>query len=156
MNYLKIDTCDTVNGEGIGVAMWVAGCSHACSGCFNPESWNYKAGKPFTYAEEALIRKALEESYISRFSITGGDPLSDKNWLSVAYLLQKVKLLFPHISVWLWTGYTLEELQETKKGSVLKYVDTLIDGKYNADLADSSLLWRGSSNQRILKRGIHF
>lgn len=149
MNYLKIDNCDTVNGEGVGVAIWLAGCSHACEGCFNPESWNYKAGQPFTNQTISDVREALSHSYISRLTVTGGDPLADKNWKDVRLFLQHVKKELAHISIWVYTGYKLEELLDTDKALVLECVDVLIDGKYESSLPKA--LWRGSDNQRVIK-----
>ena len=155
MNYLDIIE-STVDGEGIRVVLWIGGCSHVCLGCHNKASWDYKAGSLFTQDVEQKLYKMLNKSYIQGVTLSGGDPLADKNWKEVLTLLQRIKLHFPTKDVWLYTGYTLEEICCTEKKEVLECVDVLVDGRFELELKDSSLLWRGSNNQRILKRGFDF
>lgn len=151
MNYLSIEVVDSVNGEGLRTSLFVAGCSHACSGCFNKESWDYKAGVKFDSEAKATLYEALNQPYISGLSILGGDPLADKNFLDVCLLCASVKTLYPDKTIWLWTGYTLEEILDRGKETILKYLDVLVDGKFEEHLKDTTTRsWVGSSNQRVI------
>lgn len=156
MNYNAIVKDDLINGEGARVSLFVSGCSHGCKGCFNEETWDYRFGHEFNdkVLDELLI--ALDKSYISGLSLLGGDPLMKKNIDEVIKICSKVKSKFPDKNIWCWTGYTLEEVQSNHASTILEYIDVLIDGKFVEELKDLNLPFRGSSNQRILKKGEHF
>lgn len=145
MNYLNINECDTVNGAGIRVSLTVSGCSHNCAGCFMPDSHNYKAGKEYTPEVEDYILSLLAHKHVSGISILGGDPLAPKNRETVQKLCKRVKEELPDKTIWVWTGYVAEEVMEC-----LEHIDVLVDGKFVQELADPKLLWKGSSNQRVL------
>lgn len=149
---------DTTNGEGICVSLWVQGCPHHCKGCHNPESWDFNGGE---YKNNDIL---LEEIYdaisangIQRnFSILGGEPLAPQNINDTYYILWEVKQRYPSIKTFVWTGYTLEQLQEMYKDTLLENVDVLIDGPFIKAERDITLKFRGSKNQRILYKGVDY
>ena len=149
---------DTVNGEGICVSLWVQGCPHHCKGCHNPEQWDFNGGE---YKNNDIL---LEEIYdaisangIQRnFSILGGEPLAPQNINDTYYILWKVKQRYPSIKTFVWTGYTLEQLKNIYKDTLLENVDVLIDGPFIKAERDITLKFRGSKNQRILYKGVDY
>ena len=162
MNYIKISKYDTANGIGIGVVLWVSGCNRHCFGCHNPQTWNFIAGQPFTENTMQELLKALDKSYISRLTFSGGHPLEPQNLETVYKIVKMVKEKFPNKTIWLYTGYTWEEIFDKEEKyenlevngvsplDVVKYCDVLVDGRYEDDKRDISLAWRGSSNQRCI------
>ena len=152
MRIAGINKNDVVNGEGICVALFTQGCPFHCKGCFNPETWDYDGGKEvFIYDLISEIETAIAANDVPRnFSILGGEPLIERNLEELKILLSTVKKDFPHITIFLWTGFTIEELTSAQK-EVTQYIDVLIDGQYNEKLRDVSLHLRGSSNQRIFR-----
>lgn len=152
MNYMKIIPETITDGEGLRTSIYVAGCTNRCKGCFNPESWPYDAGKPLTDdVINNIIEKVNKNPLLEGVSILGGDPFAPKNRKGLLELLEKLSA--GGISnVWVWTGYTIEELRTDAIASgALQYISTLIDGPYVEALRDPTLSYRGSSNQRILK-----
>lgn len=153
MNYLKIDKNDYVNGKGLCVSLFVSGCPHHCKGCFNPESWDYAAGKEFTEDTLQELLNAIEDHDIKRnFSVLGGEPLAPSNRRKIAYIITKVKERYPDIVIFLWTGYTFEFLQAQNDyliNHILKNIDVLIDGPFVEEEKDLNLDLRGSRNQQI-------
>lgn len=162
MNYVSIDKCDTSNGTGIGVVLWVSGCNCRCHGCHNPQTWNFNAGQPFTENTVQKLLVALDKPYISRLTLSGGHPLEPQNLETVYKIVKAVKESFPNKSIWLYTGYTWKEILDkeekyedfeingTSPLDIVKYCNVLVDGKYEEDKRDISLAWRGSSNQRCI------
>lgn len=151
MRYIKIKDNDIANGEGISMSLWTQGCPHHCKGCFNKETWDFKGGKKFTSKEKDYILNNINKNEIDRnLSILGGEPLCDENIEGVIKLCKEFKELYPNKLIYVWTGYNIENFNETQK-SLLKYIDVLIDGKFEEDLKDITLKLRGSSNQRIIK-----
>lgn len=162
MNYIKISKYDTANGIGIGVVLWVSGCNCHCHGCHNPQTWDFNAGQPFTEDTMQEILEALNKPYISRLTFSGGHPLEPQNLETVYKIVKMVKEKFPNKSIWLYTGYTWEEILDKDKKyedhevngasslDVIKYCDVLVDGRYENDKRDISLAWRGSLNQRVI------
>lgn len=146
MNYLKISNFDTANGLGIGVVLWVSGCSHHCPQCHNPQTWDYNVGKEFTEETFSYLLESLDRPYINRLTFSGGDPLSLKNRKIVKCIAKRVKEKFPNLKVWCYTGYTFEELPK----DLLEYFDILVDGKFEINKKDVTLNFRGSSNQRLI------
>lgn len=152
MKILNITSPDVNNGIGFRVTLWVAGCSHHCRGCHNPESWDYNQGKSLREVRKDLFDK-LDKSYIQGLTLSGGDPLaqSRKSLLELYFLLRRIKKKFPNKDIWIYSGYTHEEiLQDKFKKLVLSQCDVLVDGLYRYALRDTSLPFRGSSNQRII------
>ena len=149
---------DTTNGEDICVSLWVQGCPHRCKGCHNPESWDFNGGE---YKNNDIL---LEEIYdaisangIQRnFSILGGEPLAPQNINDTYYILWEVKQRYPSIKTFVWTGYTLQQLQDLYEDTLLDNVDVLIDGPFIKAERDITLKFRGSKNQRILYRGVDY
>lgn len=157
MNYAEIKKCDVANGPGIRVSLFVSGCTHHCKECFNPETWDFNYGQPFTEDTEAEILKYMEPDYIKGLTILGGEPLEHCNQQGLLPLLRKVKELYPAKSIWCFTGYDFEkdvtglmedEWKETRE--LLSYIDVMVDGEFMADKKDLGLAFKGSSNQRTI------
>lgn len=140
------------NGEGLRTAVFFSGCDHHCKGCFNHELWSYYYGKPLDIEE---ILSTIDD-HTAGLSLLGGDPLCGRNAESALELCMKFKERFPDKTIWLWTGYTLEEIQNSDNKNILRYIDVLIDGPFIEEEYEYELQWRGSRNQRILKKGIDF
>lgn len=147
MNYIGLSKYDTANGNGIRVSLFVSGCTLHCKGCFNPESWDFNSGKLFTDETLKEILEELSKDYISGFSVLGGDPLESESFNDVYNIVKTVKETYPKKSIWLWSGRTYEKVKDNR---ILDYVDVMIDGAFIEKLKDTSLRYRGSSNQRIL------
>lgn len=157
MKYSGLIKNDIVNGQGVCVSLFVQGCPHKCPGCFNPETWNPEEGIEIPVDLKGQIIKAISANGIIRnFSILGGEPLAPYNLEFVNNILTAVKAAYPQILIYLWTGYTLEELAERKQSEDVLYellnkVDILIDGPFIEEQKDLTLPLRGSKNQRIIK-----
>ncbi|MTC61341.1 anaerobic ribonucleotide reductase-activating protein [Providencia rustigianii] len=152
MNYHQYYPVDVVNGPGTRCTLFVAGCVHQCRGCYNQSTWRVDSGVPFTQEMEDKIIQDLQDTRIRRqgLSLSGGDPLHPANLPAVLKLVKRVKAVCPDKDIWLWTGYTFNELS-LEQQKVVSLINTLIDGKFEQDLYDPALLWRGSSNQVIHK-----
>lgn len=147
MRYLTARKRDIANGPGTRVSIWVTGCNRHCPNCFNPEAWDFNAGKELT---EESISKLIEFSKapnIEGFSILGGEPLDQGP--DMLHFLNRLRYESDNKSIWLWSGYVYEELS-TEQLEILEYVDVLIDGAFVNSLKDPTLRFRGSSNQRII------
>ena len=158
-NYASILRADIANGEGFRVSLFVTGCTRGCPGCFNPEAQDPKFGKPFDEDAKKKIFAELEHEWCKGLSLLGGEPLSklSDNRKVVIELAKEVKEKFPQKDIWCWSGYTLEEIQnDDSMKDILKYVDVLVDGPFIEEQKDLSIPFRGSQNQRILKRGTDF
>lgn len=160
MKYLDIMDCSVVDGEGIRVVLFVSGCSHHCPDCHNPESWDPNNGKEFTDKTIATVLKLLDRPYIDGLTISGGDPLFIDNCRDVLKLCKAVKGVLPDKTIWLYTGYTYEDIYYTQIDnyyhintvcSILNYVDVLVDGEFVQEERDITLPFRGSRNQRIIR-----
>ena len=150
MRYSQIKNNDIANGKGIMMSLWTQGCPHRCKGCFNPETWNYNGGMEFTQEVEQYILDNINAHNISRnLSILGGEPLCPENVDGVLALCKKFKERYPEKMIYIWTGYVVEDFNDTQK-ELLNYIDILVDGKFEKDLKNLSLKLRGSSNQRII------
>lgn len=147
MNYHKIEKTSVANGIGIRVVLWVSGCSLHCRGCHNPETWNLNSGKPFDEDAKKELFEALNKSYIQGITFSGGHPLEKENISEVYCLCKEIKEKFPTKDIWLYTGYTFEDISSYL---IMKYIDVVVDGKYIDELKDITLKWRGSSNQRVI------
>ena len=150
MRYLKITSPDINNGLGFRVTLWVAGCSHHCKFCHNPETWDYNQGA--TSLKDELFEK-LNKPYIKGLTLSGGDPLaqSDKCLNELYQLLVEYKKTFPGKDIWIYSGYTYEEaVKHPLRVKILSLCDVMVDGPYIHAKRDLSLPFRGSSNQRII------
>lgn len=160
MKYAAIKYNDIVDGEGICVSLWTQGCPFHCEGCHNPETWDENGGIEVPTDIKGRIVKAISANSIERnFSVLGGEPLASWNLQFVDEIISAVRVAYPHIKIFLWTGYTLEALKEKNNNhisSILDKIDVLIDGPFILSQRDITLLLRGSSNQRVLKKGIDF
>lgn len=150
MNYHKYYPIDVVNGPGTRATLFVSGCEHACRGCYNQSTWKLDSGHQFDDAMTQRIIDDLNDTRIKRRGLTlsGGDPLHPQNVDAILALVTRVRDACPGKDIWCWTGYTLETLSDAQL-RVVELIDVLIDGKFEQDLADPSLVWRGSSNQRV-------
>ena len=154
-NLAGLKTNDCIDGEGITVSLWTQGCPHRCPGCHNPETWDYEGGYvDETNAIRGQVIKAISENGILRnFSVLGGEPLCDHNKEEVLSIITAVKVAYPTIKIFLWTGYTYEELlskNDTYINGILQRVDVLIDGRFIQEERDLTLYLRGSRNQRVI------
>ena len=147
MQYHNITKDDMLNGDGLRVVLWVAGCGHACPGCHNPITWDENGGLPFDEAAKEEIFTELAKDYVSGVTFSGGDPLYPANREQVGALAREVHARFPEKTIWLYTGYSWEEISALP---LMQYIDVLVDGKFIADLKDTKLHWKGSFNQRII------
>lgn len=149
MRYASIRSMDISNGSGIGVAAFVQGCHMHCAGCFNQETWDFNGGKEWTEEIENKFISMMNKPYITRVSILGGEPLAKENCKDVYNLCKRIKQEFPNKKIWLYTGYTYENLS----GDQLKPVyisDVLVDGSYVESQKDMTLHYKGSKNQRVI------
>lgn len=158
--YAGLMTNDFTNGESVCVSFWTQGCPHQCEDCHNPETWDFDGGLELPTDIKGQIIKAICANGITRnFSILGGEPLCPQNLEEVDQIVAAVRAAYPNIKIFLWTGYTLDELKQQKNPhiiNILSKINTLIDGRYIKELRDITLKLRGSSNQRVLQKGIDF
>lgn len=136
-----------LNGDGLRVVLWVAGCSHCCKECQNPITWDPNGGLLFDEAAKQEIFEQLGKPYISGITLSGGDPLHAANRLDVRNLIEEIKAKFPDKTVWMYTGDSWEHILHYP---VMKYVDVLVDGEFIVEQKDVKLLWKGSKNQRVI------
>ena len=147
MRYHNITHDDMLNGDGLRVVLWVAGCTHHCPQCQNPITWDIEGGIPFDEAAHEEIMQDLQKDYISGITFSGGDPLHPENRAEVAKLIAEIRANYPQKTIWLYTGYRWEEI---KWLPFLDQIDVLIDGRFVQAQADPRLHWRGSANQRVI------
>lgn len=149
MNYHNIDHCDMLNGVGIRVSLWVSGCNVHCKNCQNPQTWDFDSGIPFNTNDFRELCDAISQPYIQGLTLTGGNPLDSPS--EICWICQTIKEKFPEKDIWLYSGYTYEQIQTINLGKhILQYIDVLVDGPYIEECKDTSLHWRGSKNQRII------
>ena len=157
MYYGEIKNCDIANGVGVRVSLFVSGCTNHCEQCFQPQTWDFCYGQPFTAETEETLLSMLAPSYISGLTLLGGEPFEPANQRALLPFLRRVRAAYPQKTIWSFSGFTYEEL--TTPGSyahcevteeLLSLLDVLVDGRYVAALHDISLRFRGSSNQRLI------
>lgn len=157
MNYGEIKNCDIANGIGVRISLFVSGCTNHCKNCFQPQTWDFNFGEPFTSDTEEKILKMLEPDYIDGLTVLGGEPMEPSNQQALYPFLLKVKEKMPNKTIWVFSGFTLEEMREeggysncdvTEK--ILSIIDVLVDGRFVEELKDITLKFRGSSNQRLI------
>ena len=157
MNYAVIKRRDVANGPGVRTSVFVSGCTRHCKECFQPQTWDFNYGEPFTQEVLDSVLQSLEPPHIAGLTVLGGEPFEPKNQAGVAELLRQVRARFPDKSIWSFTGYLLdEELLAGKVGDpalvrqMLSYLDVLVDGPFQIEKKDLLLSFRGSSNQRLI------
>ena len=147
MRYHNITKDDMLNGDGLRVVLWVAGCEHCCKGCQNPMTWDPNGGLAFDESAKAEIFEQLDKSYIEGITFSGGDPLHCANREGVTELAKEIKEKYPNKNIWLYTGDRWENIVNYP---IMKYVDVLVDGEFVLHKKDTNLMWKGSSNQRVI------
>ena len=166
MNYAALKMYDTANGPGVRISLFVSGCEHHCKECFNSEAWDFNYGKEYTIETVKEIISGLTKPWITGISILGGEPMHPRNVSEVAKLVYRIKCNFPEKTIWVYSGYTVEELMERymnayidpkidqevgiDTGTILRNIDVLVDGKFEIEKKDLKLRFKGSSNQRII------
>ncbi|PWJ50734.1 ribonucleoside-triphosphate reductase class III activase subunit [Faecalicatena contorta] len=147
MQYHNITKDDMLNGDGLRVVLWVAGCSHGCRECHNPVTWDPDGGLIFDQKAKKELFEQLEKDYISGITYSGGDPLFVSNRACITKLSKEISERFPDKTQWLYTGYEWDEIKDL---SVMKYLDVVVDGKFEIDQKDTKLHWKGSGNQKVI------
>lgn len=153
MNYGAIRPLDIANGPGVRVSLFVSGCRNRCEGCFQPETWSFTYGKPFTTVAMTKLMTALENPHVRGLSILGGDPMEPENVVWVSTICKMVREKFGDTKdIWVWTGCTFEYLMSlpSTPSLIFPHIDVLVDGPFVQELKDLNLFYRGSSNQRVI------
>ena len=165
MYYGELKKCDIANGIGVRVTLFVSGCTNHCPDCFQPQTWDFAYGRPFTAETEKEIFQELDKPYVDGLTVLGGEPFEPKNQPELLQLLQHVKEQYPKKSIWVFTGFRLED-ELLRDGAyprgeytdrLLSCIDILVDGRFKREEKDISLQFRGSRNQRVidLPRTLH-
>ncbi len=158
MYYGELKKCDIANGIGVRVTLFVSGCTNHCPGCFQPQTWDFSYGQPFTAETAAEIFAELDKSYVDGLTVLGGEPFEPKNQPELLQLLQSVRQRYPKKNIWVFTGFRLDD-ELLRDGSyprgpytdqLLSCIDILVDGRFMEELKDISLQFRGSRNQRVI------
>jgi anaerobic ribonucleoside-triphosphate reductase activating protein len=154
-----------MNGTGLRVCLWCSGCDHHCKNCQNPITWDPNDGAKFDIKAKNEIFNELSKDYISGITLTGGDPLHQKNLESVLDLVNEIRLSYPEKTIWLYSGYTWEQIMYPvvtndfnperdkflkMRREIVKQCDVLVDGRYEEDKRDVTYHWAGSTNQRVI------
>ena len=157
MYYGEIKNCDIANGEGVRVTLFVSGCTNRCEGCFQPQTWDFEYGQPFTEETEGKIIKLLEPDYINGLTLLGGEPFEPCNQRALLPFVKKVRELYPKKNIWAFSGFTFETLLTDGShprcevtDQLLGCIDILVDGRFEIEKKNIRLKFRGSENQRIL------
>ena len=158
MNYANIHMFDVANGPGCRTSLFVSGCTHHCKGCFNSMTWDFSYGNPFTKEVQDKLIEESRPDYIDGFTILGGEPMEVQNQAALRPFLARIKEKLPDKTIWIYSGYTYEELTDPNNtqchsddtDAILSMIDVLVDGEFQIDKKDISLKFRGSSNQRVI------
>ena len=165
MKYAQVVPFEVCNGKGVGISLFVQGCDLRCSGCFNPEAWGFDGGKEWNENVKQKFFDLLSRYYIKRVTFLGGEPLAQKNTDEILSLVKKVKREFPDKSVWLYSGYTWNQIMNPvatdnfdqdrdtwlkQRKEIVEQCDVFVDGRYVDELRDITLPFRGSTNQRVI------
>lgn len=160
MYYGNIKKCDIANGEGVRTTLFVSGCTHRCPECFQPETWDFSYGEPFTREVEDRIVESLKPDFVDGLTLLGGEPMEPANQPALADFVERVKRELPDKTIWCYTGDVYEDLANPESprhtdatDRLLACIDILVDGPYVAAQHDITLRFRGSSNQRIIDLG---
>lgn len=147
MRYHNITKDDMLNGDGLRVVLWVSGCGHACKGCQNPITWDVNGGLLFDEAAKEEIFAELSKDYVSGITFSGGDPLFPANRAAVYPLIEEIHEKFPEKTMWLYTGFVWETIQNLP---CMKYLDVVVDGEFEIEKLSPAAHWKGSTNQRVI------
>ena len=147
MRYHNITKDDMLNGDGLRVVLWVAGCTHCCKECHNPITWNPDGGVPFDEDARQEIFDQLDKSYISGITFSGGDPFHAANRPEIRSFMAEIKEKYPNKTIWLYTGDLWENV---RNDAAVQYIDVLVDGEFIVEEKDATLRWKGSRNQRVI------
>ena len=157
MHYGEIKNCDIANGIGVRVTLFVSGCTNHCEHCFQPQTWDFAYGRPFTQNTETKLLTLLRPEFINGLTLLGGEPFEPANQRVLLPFLQKVRAWYPQKTIWAFSGFTLEELWTPDSyahceatAPMLEQVDVLVDGRFIQEQKDLSLRFRGSRNQRLI------
>ncbi len=157
MYYSTIKDCDIANGTGVRITLFVSGCTNRCKNCFQPQTWDFSFGEPFTEQTEEKLLAMLKPDYISGLTLLGGEPMEPQNQRALVPFLRKVRKTYPQKNIWCFTGFTYDMLKTDGShprcevtDEMLSLIDVLVDGKYVDELKDLTLQFRGSSNQRLI------
>ena len=158
MNYAAIKKTDVANGPGVRVSLFVSGCTHHCKECFNPETWDFHYGKPFTDDTRAEIFAELDKPYVNGLTVLGGEPFEPRNQRELLPLLREIREKYPHKTIWCFTGFRLDDELLTDGSyprcevtdALLACIDVLVDGPFIEEQKNLRLRFRGSENQRII------
>ncbi len=157
MNYGTIKEYDIANGQGVRISLFVSGCTNHCPYCFQPETWDFDYGQPYTKETEKKILDFLQNDFIQGLSLLGGDPFEFSNQEVLVQLCRKVKEKYPQKDIWAWTGFLLDQdlLDGGKRhcevtDELLSYIDVLVDGPFIQEKKNIQLAFRGSENQRVI------
>ncbi len=158
MNYSAIKYNDIANGPGVRTVLFVSGCTHHCKGCFQPETWDFAHGEPFTREVEDVILDSLDSAYIEGLTLLGGEPMEPVNQEALVPFIRRFKKRFPQKSLWCFSGYTYDIDIAPENGAAhtdvtdefLSMMDVLVDGEFILEQKDITLLFRGSRNQRLI------
>lgn len=157
MYYGEIKDCDIANGEGVRITLFVSGCTNRCPHCFQPQTWDFNYGQPFTRETEDKILTMLAPGYIHGLTLLGGEPFEPENQRALVPFLHRVRETLPQKNIWSFTGFTYEDLLTDGShprcevtDEMLSMLDVLVDGRFVEELKDLSLRFRGSSNQRLI------
>lgn len=156
MHYGNIKNCDIANGPGVRVTLFVSGCTHHCPGCFQPETWDFAYGRPFTEEVRAELLRLLAPAHIHGLTLLGGEPFEPDNQRALLPLVEAVKARYPGKDIWAFSGYTLDQLRSGIPGppevtaALLERLDVLVDGPFVEARKKPNLRFRGSDNQRII------
>ena len=157
MNYCNIKYCDIADGEGVRTTLFVSGCTNRCKGCFQPETWDFSYGEPFTEETENMILESLSPDYIDGLTLLGGEPFEPSNQVALLPFLRRLKERFPDKTVWAYTGFVYDRdlVAGGKKhvdvtDEILDSIDVLVDGPFMIEKKNITLRFRGSENQRII------
>lgn len=157
MHYCNIKNCDIANGVGVRVSLFVSGCRNHCKNCFQPETWAFDYGEEFTVETEEKLLKMLAPSYIKGLTVLGGEPMEPENQKALLPFLRRVKAAYPDKTIWLYSGFTFEEMHDLDcrahtdcTDGILSLLDVLVDGRFVEEKKNISLRFRGSENQRLI------
>lgn len=160
MYYGAIKKNDVADGPGVRVTLFVSGCTHHCADCFQPETWNFEYGQPFTVETEEELLEALKPDYVQGLTLLGGEPMEPVNQRELVPFLHRVKEAYPNKNIWCFSGYLYDELVGWETGlgrarcevtdEMLSMIDVLVDGEFEKEKRNLMLKFRGSENQRLI------
>lgn len=157
MHYGEILIADCANGVGIRVSLFVSGCTNHCKGCFQPQTWDFNYGMEYTQETEDFIISEVSKPYYQGLTILGGEPMEPENQRELVKLIRRMRKECPDKDIWMYSGFIVNEdlIPGGRKytevtDEILGNIDILVDGKFEEDLKDISLKFRGSRNQRII------